>query len=160
MHPDSIEKTSFTTNWGNYEYLVMPFGLTNAPATYQRAMDIILRDLIREKVMDFVDNTCIYTRTTFKQHLDDLQEVFNEFAKAELKLNVEKCFFAYKETKLLGHIVGESRLKTDPEKVEKLNNMRIPKDITELRAFLGLAEYYRRFIQRFSVRAKAIFQLL
>jgi hypothetical protein len=73
--------------------------------------------------MDFVDDTCIYTRTTFKQHLNDLQEVFNKFAKADLKLNVEKCFFAYKETKLLGHIVGESGLKTDPEKVEKLNNM-------------------------------------
>jgi hypothetical protein len=160
MHPDSIEKTSFTTNWGNYEYLVMPFGLTNAPATYQRAMDIILRDLIREKVMDFVDDTCIYTRTTFKQHLDDLQEVFNKFDKADLKLNVEKCFFAYKETKLLRHIVRESGLKTDSEKVEKLNNMRIPKDITVLRAFLGLAGYYRRFIQGFSVRAKAIFQLL
>jgi hypothetical protein len=83
--------------------------------------------------------------------LNDLQEVFNKFAKSDLKLNVEKCFFAYKETKLLGHIVGESGLKTDPEKVEKLNNMRIPKDITELRAFLGLAGYYRRFIQGFSV---------
>ena len=82
--------------------------------------------------MDFVDDTCIYTRTTFKQHLGDLQEVFNKFVKADLKLNVEKCFFAYKETKLLGHIVEESGLKTDPEKVEKLNNMRIAKDITEL----------------------------
>jgi hypothetical protein len=160
MDKESIEKTAFTTMWGIFEFLVMPFGLTNAPATYQRTMDIVLQDLLWTKAVNFIDDTCVFSKNSFKEHLEHLQETFQRLREAKLKLNPEKCHFGYRQVKLLGHVISREGLQTDPEKVKQVQEMRPPRTITEVRAFLGLAGYYRRYIKNFSARAKPLTELL
>jgi len=159
MHPDSIAKTAFVTSSGTYEWLVMPFGLTNAPAEYQRVMNLILRHL-KKTVVNYIDDTCVHTKTTFKEHVQHLEELLETLAEANLHLTPAKCHFGYEQLQLLGHIISKEGLKTDPKKVQKLLDMPAPKDIGEVRSFLGLAGYYRRFIKDFALRSEAMKRLL
>jgi len=130
--PEDQEKTAFVTRGGIFKFLVMPFGLSNAPATYQRVMNFALKDLLWKNVLDFIDDICVYTKTTFEDHLQDLRQVFTRLQEANLLLNPEKCFFARPKLGLLGHIVSREGLHVDPEKVQKLVNMRPPTNITEI----------------------------
>ena len=148
--PQHQEKTAFVTRDGIYEFKVMPFGLCNAPATYQRVMNVALQDVLWKTALDFIDDICVYTKTTFEDHLQDLRQVFTRLQAANLVLNPEKCHFAQPKLALLGHIVSQEGLQVDPAKVQKLVDMRPPKDATEIRSFLGLASYYRRFVEKFA----------
>lgn len=158
MKPEDIEKTAFITHLGTYEFLVMPFGLCNAPATFQRMMNIIFEDLLFKFIKIYLDDCNIHSKT-FEEHLQHLEEVFNRLRKAGLKLKPSKCHFCSPEIKFLGHIVGKDGIKADPSKVEKVKNFPIPTNLTELRGFIGLASYYRKFVPQFSHIAKPLTSL-
>ena len=159
MHSKDREKTAFTTRFGTYEFNVMPFGLCNAPATFQRLMDRIYKDIAWRFVVVYLDDTIIYSRT-FEDHLKHLREVFTRIRKAGLRLNLEKCKFWMQRLPFLGHIVTPQGIAPDPSKVDAVQKLSPPKTVTQLRSFLGLAGYYRRFIQSFSEKAKPLHKLL
>src|SRR5256886_3044175 len=159
MDERDIEKTAFITSEGLYECLVMPFGLCNAPATFQRLMHEVLGNLIYTKIPVYLDDIIIHSET-FEQHLEDIQEVFDRLRDAKLMSKESKCEFCAPEIKFLGHIVGRDGRKVDPDKVEKVKNYPRPENISQLRGFLGLASYYRKFIKDFSMMAKPLTKLL
>ena len=153
------EKTAFVTHDGIFEFLVMPFGLCTAPATYQRAMNIVLKDLLWKNCLDFIDDICVFTKTTFQDHLKDIHQVFTKLRQANLVLNPEKCHFTRAKVELLGHVVSCNGLQVNPDKVKKLVEMRLPRNTSELRSFLGLASYYRRFVKDFAKIADPIIKM-
>jgi len=159
MNPRDIEKTSFTTKFGNYNFVVMPFGLTNAPATFQREMNRILLPLIGKCLFVYIDDIVVYS-TSIEEHLEHLKQVFEIFSKYNLSLNLQKCKFFQESIEVLGHVLTPNGLKTVPSKVQSIALWEAPKNVNELRSFLGLASYYRKFIQNFSIRADSLFKLL
>ena len=159
MNPNDIEKTSFTTKFGNYNFKVMPFGLTNAPATFQREMNRILLPLIGNCLFVYIDDIVVYSKSV-EEHLEHLKQVFEIFSKYNLSLNLQKCKFFQKSVEVLGHVLTPDGLKTMPSKVQSIALWEPPRDVGELRSFLGLASYYRKFIQNFSMRAEPLFKLL
>jgi RNase H-like domain found in reverse transcriptase/Reverse transcriptase (RNA-dependent DNA polymerase)/Aspartyl protease/Zinc knuckle len=159
MNPEDKEKTAFITPGGIYQFNVMPFGLTNAPATFQRLMDSLFSGLIGKSVVVYLDDLNIYSKT-FEDHLEHLQEVFNILQKAGLKLKPQKCVFAQKNLKFLGYVVGEHGISTDPAKIEVVKTFPVPKNLRQLRGFLGLASYYRRFVEGFTKIAAPLNELL
>src|SRR4051812_43076423 len=159
MDPKDRERTAFITQFGTYQFTVMPFGLCNAPATFQRLMDDVLRDLLWDFVVVYLDDLNIFSRT-FEEHLTHLRTVFDRLKQAGLKLNPEKCRFVSPELTFLGHVIDKQGIRTDPDKIEKVKNFPEPKNLTQLRGFLGLASYYRRFIKDFSKIAGPLNKLL
>ena len=159
MNSKDIEKTAFTTKFGNYNFLVMPFGLTNAPATFQREMNRILLPLIGKCLFVYIDDIVVYSKS-LEEHLEHLQQVFEIFSKYNLSLNLQKCKFFQTSVEVLGHVLTPNGLKTVPSKVQSIALWNALRNVNELRSFLGLASYYRKFIQNFSIRAEPLFKLL
>jgi RNase H-like domain found in reverse transcriptase/Reverse transcriptase (RNA-dependent DNA polymerase) len=159
MNPQDREKTAFVTRHGTYEFNVMPFGLCNAPATFQRLMDHVYRDIAWKFTVVYLDDTIVYSKT-FDEHLEHLKETFIRIRKAGLKLNLEKCNFWMQRLPFLGHIVTSIGIAPDPKKIEAVQNIQPPKTTTQLRSFLGLVGYYRQFIRNFSEVAKSLTLLL
>ena len=153
------EKTAFSTRRGHYEFNVMPFGLTNAPATFQRLMECVLAGLTGEQCLIYLDDIIVFS-STFEEHLQRPANVFIALRKAGLKLKPSKCFFAQKEVHYLGHVVSAAGVSPDPAKVEVVSSYPVPTNVKELRQFLGLANYYRRFVPDFSKIAKPLHKLL
>ena len=106
MEPEDREKTAFITKFGTYEFTIMPFGLCNAPATFQRLMDTVLREILWHFVVVYIDDINVGSRT-FPEHLEYLKQVFDRLKNAGLKLNPEKCFFFKKQLPFLEHIVSK-----------------------------------------------------
>src|SRR6059058_1914452 len=159
MDEKDIEKMAFITSEGLYEFLVMPFGLCNAPVTFQRLMHEVLGNLIYTKAPVYLDDIIIHSKT-FEQHLEDIEEVFDKLRNARLMSKKSKCEFCAAEIKFLGQIIGKDGRKVDPNKVEKVKSYSRPENISQLRGFLGLASYYRKFIKDFSKKAKPLTKLL
>ena len=159
MDENSIQKSAFISSEGLFEFLVMPFGLCNAPATFQRTMNCLLAGINGISCLVYLDDIIIFSRS-FEEHLKSLEEVFRRLVEGGLVLKVTKCQFAVEQVEYLGHIVSANGLKPDPRKVEKLRSFPQPKNLTELRAFLGFAGYYRRFIKNFALIAAPLFLLL
>ena len=153
------EKLAFITSEGLYQFKRMPFGFCNAPGIFQRMMQKALGNLVHNKVLVYIDDIIIYS-DTFEQHLKDIDEVLGKLREANLKLGKEKCYFCQDEVEFLGFVVTENGVKTSDSKIEKIRDFPRPKDITQLRGFLGLAGYYRKFIPRFSDIAKPMTKLL
>lgn len=149
LDPKDREKTTFITRFGTYEFNVMPFGLCNAPATFQRLMDTVLRDILWQNVVVYIDDINIGTKT-FDKHLLQLEQVFLRLRQAGLKLSPEKCFFFEQELPFLGHVISGEGIQTDPNKIAVMRNFPVPKDLTQLRGFIALTSYYRRFIKGFA----------
>jgi hypothetical protein len=160
MHPDDIEKTAFRTPYGLYEFLVMPFGLSYAPGTFQRLMNYILQEFLNDFVAVYLDDIIIYTKGTFQQHIEQVEKVFQKLREAKLKIKISKCHFCLPNIHFLGHVVGRDGVRPDPEKIEKVKNYPEPKDLTKLRAALGLFSYYRKFVKDFSKIARPLYALL
>ena len=153
-----MEKTAFIFDRKSYEFKVMPFGLCNAPATCQRTMTTVFDDVLKKFVMVYLDDVIVYSRS-FEEHITHVNEVFQRLSKANLRLNKEKCIFFRRELPFLGHIVNEKGILMDPKKVEAVHNMPAPKNIRQLRAFIGLVSYYRKFIKDFARIAAPLHEL-
>ena len=136
----------------------MPFGLTNAPPTFQRLMECVLAGMTYEQCLIYLDDIIVFS-TSFEQHLQRLQTVFQHLAKVGLKLKGKKCHFVKSEVRYLGHIVSKKGIEADPEKLHAMQNYPVPRDIKELKQFLGLTNYYRRFIQGYSSIAAPLHKL-
>lgn len=146
------EKTAFTTGRGLYQWRAMPMGLSNSPATFQRMMELVLRGLPWHICLVYLDDILIYSRT-FEDHLCHLEEVLTRIQSAGLKLNSKKCHFAQDHVVFLGHVVSRDGLRPDPRNTEKVMTWPTPTTVSEVRAFVGLCSYYRRFVQNFSQHA-------
>jgi len=157
MDPDSIEKTAFSTPDGHYEFLRLPFGLKNAPGDFSRIMNIVLGGL--EFVEVYLDDITIHSET-LEQHIRHLQIVFKKFRDARLKINGKKCIWCSRSINVLGHTVTKDTVMMDHRKVEAIKNRQKPTNIKQLQSFLGLSNYYRRFIKNFSKIAQPMFALL
>ena len=155
MDPKSIEKTAFSINNGHYEYLRMPFGLRNAPSTFQRVMDNILREYLHKFCFVYMDDVVIFSKS-LHDHLVHLQLIFKKFRQYNLKIQLDKSEFLCKEVAFLGHVITPDGIKPNPSKIEAIQKYPIPKSTKEIKSFLGLMGYYRRFIQNF---AKIVFPL-
>lgn len=149
MHPKDQEKTAFSTRYGHYEFCRMPFGLTGSPATFQRLMNKILIGLQGLKCFIYLDDVIIHAKN-LNDHARKLREVLTRFQSYNLKLQPSKCQFMKREIQYLGHIITENGVKPDPKLITSVINSPIPKNIKQLQSFLGLANYYRKFIQNFS----------
>ena len=159
VHPDSRKKTAFVTPQGLFEFRVMPFGLTNAPSVFQRLMQKVLAGLNPENGPDFVvvyiDDILVFSRT-LEEHLEHLRLVIERLEEAKLKLKPVKCQFIRKEVDYLGHVLTPEGLKVNTRLVESVANFPQPQNISEVRRFLGLASYYRRFVPQFSKIAQPL----
>lgn len=162
MDPGSVEKTAFVTPQGLYEFRVMPFGLTNAPGVFQRLMERVLARLNPVDGPDFVvvyiDDVLVFSRT-LEEHLEHLRLVIQRIQEAGLKLKPTKCHFIRKEVEYLGHIITPEGLKTNPRLVAAVEEFPRPQSLPEVRRFLGLSSYYRRFIPHFSQMAQPLHAL-
>lgn len=157
--PSDIQKTAFTVENGHYEFVRMPFGLKNAPSTFQRVMDNILLGIQNERCLVYMDDIIIYS-PTIHEHISRLTEVFNRLRKANLKIQPDKCEFLRKEVAYLGHLITQNGVKPNPNKVDAIENFPEPQTPKDVKSFLGLAGYYRRFIPNFAKLSKPLTHLL
>ena len=158
VKPEDVPKTAFRTRYGHYEFLVLPFGLTNAPAVFMDLMNRVFQDYLDKFVIVFIDDILIYSKTR-EDHEKHLRLVLERLREKKLYAKFSKCEFWLRKVQFLGHIVSESGIEVDPAKVEAVMKWETPKSATEIRSFLGLAGYYRRFIQNFSKIAEPLTRL-
>ncbi|KAI3670385.1 hypothetical protein L1987_87976 [Smallanthus sonchifolius] len=149
VREEDIPKTAFRTRYGHYEFTVMPFGLTNAPAVLMDLMNRMCKPYLDKFVIVFIDDILIYSKTE-EEHEQHLRLVLNLLRTEQLYAKFSKCEFWLKEVQFLGHVVNKKGIHVDPAKIEAVKNWSAPKTPTEVRSFLGLAGYYRRFISNFS----------
>ncbi|WVZ80154.1 LOW QUALITY PROTEIN: hypothetical protein U9M48_027653 [Paspalum notatum var. saurae] len=157
IREEDIPKTAFSTRYGLYEYLVMSFGLTNAPAFFMYMMNSVFMNELDKFVVVFIDDILIYSKNE-EEHREHLRIVLTRLREHKLYAKFSKCAFWLKEVSFLGHILSEKG-PLIPKKVESVLNWKQPESVTEIRSFLGLAGYYRRFIKDFSKTAKPMTSL-
>ncbi|KAF5802176.1 putative nucleotidyltransferase, Ribonuclease H [Helianthus annuus] len=146
---EDVHKTAFRTRYGHYEFLVMPFGLTNAPAAFMDLMNRVCKPYLDKFVIVFIDDILIYSKNQ-ADHEKHLRCILKLLHQEKLYAKFSKCEFWLREVQFLGHVVSERGIQVDPAKVEAVMNWQEPKTPTEICSFLGLAGYYRRFIENFS----------
>lgn len=158
MEESDKPKTAFVTRQGLYQFKVMPFGLCCAPATFERLMETVLAGLQWDKCLVYLDDIIVVGKS-FENMMENLQHVFQRLHQAGLKLKAKKCNLFATRVSYLGHIISKDGISTDPEKVRAVAEWPVPATVTELRSFLGLCSYYRRFIQNFAAVAKPLHRL-
>ncbi|KAJ9567836.1 hypothetical protein OSB04_003802 [Centaurea solstitialis] len=155
VREEDIAKTTFKTRYGHYEFLVMLFGLTNAPAVFMDLMNRVCRPYLDKFVIVFIDDILIYSQSK-KDHEQHLRLILELLKAEKLYAKFSKCEFWIREVHFLGHVVNEKGIHVDPTKIEAIKKWEAPKTPTEIRQFLGLAGYYRRFIANFSKIAQPL----
>lgn len=155
MNESDKFKTAFVTPLGFWEFNRMPQGVTNAPSTFQRLMERCMGDLHLKEVLVFLDDLIIFSNS-LEEHERRLLRVLNRLKEYGLKLSSEKCKFFQTSVRYLGHIVSDKGVETDPEKIASIKSWPVPKNLKQLRSFLGFAGYYRRFIKDYAIIAKPL----
>jgi hypothetical protein len=159
IRPEDVPKTAFSTRYGLYEYLVMSFGLINAPAHFVYLMNSVFMPELDKFVVVFIDNILIYSKSEEK-HVQHLWVILQWLRDHQLYAKFSKCAFWLRDVLFLGHVISAEGIAVDPSKVQDVLDWKSPKLVTQIRSFLGLAGYYRRFIPNFSKIAKPMAQLL
>ena len=149
VHPKDVNKTTFISHRGTFRFPKMPFGLCNAPATFQRLMDTVLTNLNFEICLAYLDDIILFSHD-LESHLERLQRLLDRLREANLKLKPSKCQILQRQVHFLGFTVSRHGVGTDPEKVEAIKNWPTPQNLRQSRAFVGLCQYYRRFVPGFS----------
>jgi len=158
MDPADADKTSFVTRTGRYQFRVLPFGLCNAGATFQRIMDIAMSGLNFTTCLVYLNDIIVYSRT-IDDHLVRLEQIFVRLRMAKLKLKPSKCKLIRTSVEFLGHVVSDKGVSTDPAKIKAVADWPRPVNVSEVRSFLGLCSYYRRFILGFASIAAPLHKL-
>jgi len=156
---ESRPKTAFTTHVRNYSWRTLPFGLMGAPATFSFLMSTIFSSMSWKYVLIYLDDILVFSKD-FEQHLDHLQAVFAKLKEVNLKLKPSKCHFALSKVSYLGHILTKDGISTDPAKIKAIQSFPIPENIHKLRSFLGLCNYYRKFIKNYAIITAPLHRLL
>ncbi|GAU36702.1 hypothetical protein TSUD_16140 [Trifolium subterraneum] len=159
MARGDIYKTAFRTHQGHYEFLVMPFGLCNAPSTFQSTMNLIFEPFLRRFVIVFFDDILVYS-PTLDSHLQHLELVFQCLLENDFRLKASKCSFAQTSIEYLGHIVSDEGVGPDPSKISAMISWPAPVNIKQLRGFLGLTGFYRKFVRNYASLAAPLTALL
>ncbi|KAL4011397.1 hypothetical protein IC575_028455 [Cucumis melo] len=153
-----IPKTAFRSRYGHYEFVVMSFGLTNAPAVFMDLMNRVFKEFLDSFVIVFIDDILIYSKTE-AEHEEHLHQVLETLRANKLYAKFSKCEFWLRKVTFLGHVVSSEGVSVDPAKIEAVTNWTRPSTVSEIRSFLGLAGYYRRFVEDFSRIASPLTQL-
>lgn len=156
---EDIPKTAFSVEGGHYEFLRMPFGLKTAPATFQRLMNNVLSDLINTICLVYLDDIIIFS-TSLQEHTESLIKVFQRLKDVNLKIQLDKSEFMKRSTNFLGHVVTNEGIKPNPEKIICVQKFPLPKNQKEIKQFLGLAGYYRKFVKDYSKIARPMTKYL
>ena len=155
VHPSSQKYLTINTHMGRYAFRVLPFGLHSSPSAFQRLMNTVLRGVLWEYAIPFLDDVVVYSNNA-DDHLRHLEEIFRRLQKAGLKLKPQKCNFGLNKIQYLGHNIGVKGLSPFQEKIRAVKEFKTPTSITQVKSFLGLANYYRKFIKDFSKLAKPL----
>ncbi|KAL4025729.1 hypothetical protein IC575_014134 [Cucumis melo] len=147
---EDVPKTAFRSRYGHYEFIVMSFGLTNAPAVFMDLMNRVFREFLDTFVIVFIDDILIYSKTE-AEHEKHLRIVLQTLRDNKLYAKFSKCEFWLKQVSFLGHVVSKAGVSVDPAKIEAVTGWTRPSTVSEVRSFLGLAGYYRRFVENFSI---------
>ena len=159
IRQSDIPKTAFTTRYGLYEFTVMSFGLTNAPAYFMYTMNKVFMDYLDKFVVVFIDDILVYSKSE-EEHEDHLRLVLQKLRNNQLYAKYSKSAFWLRKVSFLGHVISNGGIVVDPSKVEDVLKWSPPQSVSEIRSFLGLAGYYRSFIEGFSKIAKPLTSLL
>ncbi|KAD3642317.1 hypothetical protein E3N88_31541 [Mikania micrantha] len=159
IRDQDVSKTAFRTRYEHYEFLVMPFGLTNAPAVFMDLMNRVFHDYLDRFVIVFIDDILVFSKSK-DEHEDHLCTVLETLRKKKLYAKFSKCEFWLEQVAFLGHVVSAEGITMDPAKVEAITKWPRPTSVTEVRSFLGLAGYYRRFVEGLSILALPLTQLM
>lgn len=159
IHPEDTHKIAFKTHNGLYEFLVMAFGLTNATATFQSVMSFIFAALLRRSVLVFMDDILIYS-ATLEEHVSLLKQVFDILRQHQFFIKLSKCSFAQHEIEYLGHCISKDGVATEKAKISAVEHWPMPTNVKELRGFLGLTGYYRKFIRHYGLISRHLTNLL
>lgn len=149
VRPEDRKKTAFSTPLGHFEFARMPFGLKNAPSTFQRLMNSVLRKFINKTCVVYLDDILVFS-TSFEEHIDNLQKIFNTLKEAKLKVQINKCNFMNLQTEFLGHILTAKGIQPNPNKIQIIQNLKLPTTQKQIKSFLGTTGYYRKFIKDYS----------
>jgi len=159
VHPEDRDKTAFITRKGQFRYKVLSFGLANSPSSFQRLIDLVLAGLVWKTCLVYIDDIILMSETV-EQMVERLDEIFGRLRNANLKLKPSKCKVFQTDVIFLGHRVGpDGKLGPDPEKVRAVQEWHVPTNVTEVRAFVALAAYYRKFQAHFSDIAAPLYEL-
>jgi len=154
LQPGEEFKTAFSTHDGHFEFSVVPFGLT-----FQGAMNTTLSPLLRRCVVVFFDDILVYSNS-YEEHLQHLRQVLQLLANDKWVVKLKKCQFAKQTIRYLGHILSSRGVQTDPTKIEAVLSWPTPANVRELRGFLGLGGFYRKFVRHFAIIARPLTNLL
>jgi hypothetical protein len=158
MASEDVKKTALITKTGLYDWTVMPFGLKNATSTFSRTMAEVFKDLGSRLLKVFVDDLNVHSES-WGEHLRHLDKVLYRLREVNLKLNPNKCCFAKKAITFLGHMVSKEGIQPDPGKIQAVLHFPPPRNVTNVKSFMGLTGYYRKYVKGYSTVAGPLFAL-